>query len=60
MSQPQITLEDAYREACTALGESIVQQRLLGAEVQRLQQASDNQSDPCEQTAGEGGEPEPP
>lgn len=32
----QVTIEDAYREACAALGESIVQQRLLAAEVQRL------------------------
>ena len=32
----QITTEDAYREACTALGEGIVQQRLLAAEIGRL------------------------
>lgn len=31
-----VTLEDAYAEACKALGESIVTQRLLAAEVQRL------------------------
>lgn len=31
-----ITLEDAYAEACRALGESIVRERLLTAEVQRL------------------------
>lgn len=31
-----VTLEDAYAEACRALGESIVTQRLLSAEVQRL------------------------
>lgn len=30
------TLEQAYREACQALGESIVTQRLLSAEVARL------------------------
>lgn len=32
----QVTIEDAYAEACRALGESIVTQRLLSAEVQRL------------------------
>ena len=31
-----VTLEDAYAEACRALGEAIVTQRLLSAEVQRL------------------------
>jgi hypothetical protein len=31
-----ITLEDAYAEACRALGESIVRERLLTAEIQRL------------------------
>jgi hypothetical protein len=39
MSGLQITIEDAYREACTALGESMVQQRLLGQEIARLQAA---------------------
>jgi len=37
VSTQQVTLEDAYREACTALGESMVQQRLLGQEIARLQ-----------------------
>jgi hypothetical protein len=32
----QVTIEDAYREACIALGESMVQQRLLGQEIARL------------------------
>lgn len=32
----QVTIEDAYAEACRALGEAIVTQRLLAAEVQRL------------------------
>lgn len=31
-----VTIEDAYREACAALGEAIVTQRLLTAELQRL------------------------
>lgn len=31
-----VTLEDAYAEACRALGESIVRERLLTAELQRL------------------------
>lgn len=31
-----VSLEDAYREACTALGESIVRERLLAAEIARL------------------------
>lgn len=38
----QITVEDAYREACLALGEAIVQQRLLGAEIHRLQGLVEN------------------
>lgn len=31
-----VTLEDAYAEACRALGESIVRERLVSVEVQRL------------------------
>lgn len=31
-----VTLEAAYAEACQALGEATVTQRLLSAEVQRL------------------------
>jgi hypothetical protein len=31
-----VTIEDAYREACTALGETIVRERLLTVELQRL------------------------
>ena len=31
-----VSLEAAYAEACKALGEAIVTQRLLSAEVQRL------------------------
>lgn len=31
-----VTIEDAYAEACRALGESIVRERLLSAEIQRL------------------------
>ena len=31
-----VTLPEAYAEACKALGESIVTQRLLSAEVARL------------------------
>lgn len=34
----QVTIEDAYREACTALGEALVQQRLLAAELTRRDQ----------------------
>lgn len=40
MARQGPTLEDAYTEACTALGEEIVQRRLMAkqanAEVQRL------------------------
>lgn len=41
MSQPEenavnVTLDRAYAEACQALGEALVTQRLLGAEVARL------------------------
>lgn len=31
-----VTIEDAYAEACQALGEAIVRERLLAAEFQRL------------------------
>lgn len=31
-----VTLEDAYAEACRALGEAIVRERLLTAELVRL------------------------
>ena len=31
-----VSLEDAYAEACRALGESVVRERLLSAELQRL------------------------
>jgi len=31
-----VTIEDAYREACLALGETIVRERFLTTEVQRL------------------------
>jgi hypothetical protein len=31
-----VTLEDAYAEACKAFGEAIVRERLLTAEVARL------------------------
>ena len=31
-----VTLEEAYREACQALGEATVRERLLTAEVARL------------------------
>lgn len=30
-----VTIEDAYAEACRALGESIVRERLLSAELAR-------------------------
>ena len=39
-----VTLEDAYAEACRALGESVVRERLLTAEVRRLM-AQAEQSD---------------
>lgn len=32
-----VSLEDAYREACLALGEAIVRERLLVAELERVQ-----------------------
>lgn len=31
-----VTLEDAYSEACRALGEAVVRERLLTAEIHRL------------------------
>lgn len=31
-----VSLEDAYREACLALGEAVVRERLLTAELGRL------------------------
>lgn len=31
-----VTIEDAYREACLALGESIVMQRMLATELARV------------------------
>lgn len=34
-----ITLQEAYAEACRALGEATITQRLLAAEVQRLTDA---------------------
>lgn len=34
-----VSLADAYREACQALGEATVRERLLTAEVQRLTEA---------------------
>lgn len=30
-----VTIEEAYREACTALGESVIRERLLTAELSR-------------------------
>jgi len=32
----QVSLEEVYAEACRALGEAIVRERFLTAEVQRL------------------------
>ena len=32
----QVSLEEVYAEACRALGEAIVRERLLAVEVQRL------------------------
>lgn len=32
----EVGLDDAYREACLALGESVVMQRLQAAEMHRL------------------------
>lgn len=31
-----VSIEDAYREACLALGESVVRERLLSVEIDRL------------------------
>lgn len=39
----QIGIEDAYLEACQALGESIVMQRLLRNELDRLRAAAQEQ-----------------
>jgi len=42
-----VTIEQAYREACALLGESIVRERLLSAEFERLtaQAGDDTDSD---------------
>ena len=32
----QITIEDAYAEACKALGETVIRERFLLSEVERL------------------------
>jgi hypothetical protein len=37
-----VSLEDAYAEACKALGEAIVRERLLLAEITRLTLPSDS------------------
>jgi len=37
-----VTLDQAYAEACRALGEAIVTQRLLGAELGRVTAERDN------------------
>jgi hypothetical protein len=37
----QVALEDAYAEACKALGEAVVMQRLMGQENERLLTALD-------------------
>lgn len=39
-----ISIEQAYREACLALGEAVVMQRLLSAELAR-RQVDDDQPD---------------
>jgi hypothetical protein len=38
-----VTLEDAYREACVALGEAVVQQRLMAAELRRRDEEAKQQ-----------------
>jgi hypothetical protein len=43
----QVDITDAYREACTALGESIVRERLLQAEVQRLDHQAQQPAQPA-------------
>lgn len=49
-----VTLEDAYREACLALGEAIVRERLLSANL--VQNAtSPNDSAPGGNVAGDSG-----
>ena len=40
-----VTLEDAYAEACRALGEAIVRERLLTAELVRLTTAPEQATD---------------
>lgn len=35
-----VTLEDAYREACQALGETIIRERLLIRQIAEQQQAA--------------------
>jgi hypothetical protein len=40
-----VTLEEAYAEACRALGESIVTQRLLSAELEKLTSQKPQQPD---------------
>lgn len=41
-----IPLERAYQEACTALGEAVVAQRLLAAELARAQSDKGGPDDP--------------
>ena len=36
-----VTIQDAYEEACRALGEGVVTQRLMAAEIARLQGEND-------------------
>lgn len=44
-----IPIERAYQEACTALGEALVVQRLLSAEIARLQAEGDTPAAPDEE-----------
>lgn len=48
-----VPMERAYREACLALGEALVRERLLIAEVQRLEAAALARS---AEAAGEAGD----
>lgn len=50
-----ISIEQAYREACQALGEAVVMQRLLSAELARHQADEGPAPGPPDPAGGPGG-----
>lgn len=47
-----VELDDAYREAWTALGEAVVRERFLQREVERLRAAGEEVRQPSADTVG--------